>query len=1090
MGQGLPPSCIELMNYNHWEKAKVIFAEARKLTPELRLPYLNEVCADDADIRREVESLLASFDKSEGFMENPVIGEVADVIYQTRSFGKGRSLGHYEIVQQIGSGGMGEVYLAEDNKLMRPVAIKILNERFIRHEANLNRFIQEARAASALNHPNILVIHEVGMDDDTPYIVTEFILGQTLRQIINEKSLSLSEVLNISIQIVNALCIAHEANLVHRDIKPENVMIRADRIVKVLDFGLAKLIEQNSTGFETSSENQTAKGIILGTVNYMSPEQAGGEKMDHRSDIFSFGTVLYEMLTGQNPFKGETVSHTIITILEKEPPPLSQFIKHFPVEIERVIKKCLEKNLTMRYGSARDLLADLKNIEKRLEFESELKNITAPNQRSDIETQSIKVETEGEDQNLIPNNLSENLYPIIGRKKEITEIKKLLRQSGIRLITLTGIGGVGKTSLAKAVAHDLLLNFPDGVFFIELAAITNAELITSAIAQPLGVQEIGNKSLLEILKDYLSEKKILLVLDNFEQITDGAPQIAELLTVSTLKILITSRILLRLSLEAEFIVPPLTVPSQFHQVPAKELADYEAVKLFVQRAQKAKPFFKLTEENAENVADICTRLDGLPLAIELAAARVKILTPKAILTKLENRLQLLTGGASDLPERQQTMRGAIEWSDNLLHEDEKALFRRLAIFAGGFTYEAAEAVCKNEESTIGQTDFLDLLTSLAEKSLLVTIEQPEGSEPRFRMLEVVREYAFGSLETLNQANEMRRCHSLYFLELAENAEPHLQTVQANQWLSRLEEEHDNLRAALSWAFEFEPKIAARLAGSLRLLWNLHGHLTEGRHWLQKALDCRVDISLESRWKILLGIGLIANLQGDFESGQHFLEKCRETTILANNRQQIALSGKFLSWTLRELGNHSAAKNLIVESLAIGRELNDKDVIAQSLLSLGELERSKDNHLQAQAYYEESLLFFQQIDKKNGKVISLINLGAVTYFQKDFQKARSFYEKALGISQKLGYKMVLSYCFDGFAALNLKQNDLECAVKLSAAAEKLRQSIGFVIEREERRFRDAYLAELKNKMDKTDFSRFYEQGRNLKLEEVFDLIDII
>jgi non-specific serine/threonine protein kinase len=1088
------------MKNDHWEKVKGIFLTLKNLAPELRLSYLEEVCANDGDTRREVESLLASHDEAEGFMETPAVGEVADVIHQTKNLGKGNRLGHYEIIEQIGAGGMGEVYLAQDTKLGRKVAVKILNESFAKHESNLNRFIQEAKAASALNHPNILVIYEVSEDKNTNYIVSEFIKGQTLSEVIRENSLKLTDVLKISTQIASALCAAHEAHLVHRDIKPENVMVSQDGIVKVLDFGLAKLIKQNAVGFEETTiiDNQTAKGIILGTVNYMSPEQAKGEKLDARTDIFSFGTVLSEMLTGQHPFRGETINHTIVAILEKEPPPLSLFIKDFPTEIERIIKKCLEKDLQARYGSAKELLADLKALEKRLEFEIELERASAPNKKTAAKTHIFKGVVNVETTSLppsptlpslppLPNNLPENAEPLIGREKEIAEIKDLLQQTNVRLVTLTGIGGAGKTRLAQSVARDLLRDFPDGVFFVELAAVTSPELVASAVAQPLGVKEAGGKSILEILKDYLSDKKILLVIDNFEQVIDAAPQIGDLLAESRLKILITSRTLLRLSAEREFVVPPLAVPAEISEVPIETLAGYDAIKLFVQRGQKAKPAFVLTEENAASVAEICTRLDGLPLAIELAAARVKILAPQVILAKLDNSLRLLTGGARDLPARQQTMRGMVEWSYGLLTEAEKGLFRQLAVFAGGFRYEAAEAVCTNDESTKGQTDFLDLLTSLADKSLLVTKEQSESGESRFWMLEVVREYAFEVLETHNQADKMRRCHSLYFLEFAEKADPHLQTVQANQWFSRLEEEHDNLRAALTWSFESEPKIAARLAGALRLLWNLHGHLTEGRFWLQKALDSTVDISLETKWKILLGIGLIANLQGDYESGQNYLEKCRATAILANNRQKIALSGKFLSWTLRELGNHSAAKSLIEESLAIGRELNDKDVIGQSLLSLGELERSKDNYVQARGYYEESLEFFEQIDKKNGIVISLINLGAVTYLQNDFQTAHSYYEKALGISQKLGYKMVLSYCFDGFAALNFKRNDFEAAVKLSATAEKLRKSIGFVIEREERRFRDAYVAELKTKMDKADFSKLYEQGWKLKLEESIALI---
>ncbi len=1076
------------MNVSRWEKAKEFFAAARKLTPELRLPYLLEVCAGDVELRREVETLLASYDDSEDFLESPAIGEVADAIYQTNRFGKGKFFGHLEIVEQIGAGGAGEVYLAADKKLNRLVAVKILNDRFARHESNLERFIREAQTASALNHPNILIVHEIGVFENTHFIVTEFIEGKTLREILNEKSLALSDVLDVAIQIANALRVAHETNLIHRDIKPENIMIRNDKIVKVLDFGLAKLIGQHpsESASESFSRNETAEGVIMGTINYMSPEQTGGKPIDFRSDIFSFGIVLYEMLTGKNPFRGETFNHTIIAILENQPPPLSRFISNFPSEIETIINKCLEKDPANRYDSAKELLNDLKAVEKKLNLENELERSAPPNNTLDLKSQNSRVETTIEIQNPVPNNLTENIYPIIGRENEIREIKSLLERSDVRLLTLTGIGGVGKTRLAKAIAGDLLNDFSDGVFFIELAAITNEELVVSAIAQPLGLQEGGGKSLREILREFLGNRKMLFVLDNFEQIMNAAPQIGDLLAASQIKILITSRTILRLSKEVEFSVPPLAVPTEIREFSQNELADFEAVKLFVERARKAKPHFNLTAENVKSVAEICARLDGLPLAIELAAARMKILAPQTILAKLEHRLQLLTSGARDLPERQQTMRGAIEWSFDLLNEAEKSLFSKLSVFHGGFTFEAAEIVCVGNEFSKNQIDFLNLLTSLTEKSLLAAKEQSENDEPRFRMLEIVCEYALESLETNRQADEIRRRHALYFLQFTEKAELHLHRIEAEEWLGRLESEHDNLRAALSWSFEFEPEIAARLTASLRLFWNYHGHFAEGRRWLEKSLVQMKDISLDTLWKIYNGVGNIANLQGDFQSGRKFLEKCRETAILANNDRQIALSNQYLSWTLAESGSQNAAKILLEESLSIGRELNDREIIAQSLLFLGEWERSKEKYAEARRNYEESLDYYWAIDKKNSVAILLTNLGTITYLQNDLENSYSFYKEALKLSLKLGYKLITSICLDGFAALNFKQNEPESAVKLSAAAEKLREMIGYILEKEDRRFREDYLSELKNKLDETAFSELYEQGRKLKPEKAFAL----
>ncbi len=364
------------MKRENWQKVKAIFDSAVEVAPDDRSAFLNDACADDEELRREVETLLASSDEAESFMETPFAGEIAGLILGTppNQLKNGQVFNHYKIVRQIGVGGMGEVYLAQDQKLDRKVAIKILNEKFSRHESNLERFIREAKAASALNHPNILVIHEIGENEAANYIVSEFIEGVTLREIVNESPMKSSEVLGIAIQIANALDAAHQAHIVHRDIKPENVMIRPDGFVKILDFGLAKLVEQKAVGFEASTvkQNQTAKGVILGTVNYMSPEQAKGESVDERTDIFSFGAVIYEMLAGRTPFAGDSVPETFANLINAEPQPLSRYAANVPEELRRIVAKTLRKNKDERYQTMKGLLADLKDLRENLAFDERL----------------------------------------------------------------------------------------------------------------------------------------------------------------------------------------------------------------------------------------------------------------------------------------------------------------------------------------------------------------------------------------------------------------------------------------------------------------------------------------------------------------------------------------------------------------------------------------------------------------------------------------------------------------------------------------------------------------------------------------------
>ena len=363
------------MAYENWQKVREVFDAALRQELEDRQNYLNEACGDDKELLAEVESLFSSFDKSGDFMETPAVAQVADIIHpDTKRLETGTRFGHYEIVRQIGIGGMGEVYLAKDQKLDRRVALKILNEKFSRDESNLKRFVREAKAASALNHPNILVIHEIGENEVAHYIVSEFIEGRTLREVLTQSQMSLEKVLDLSIQIAGALSAAHQAHLVHRDIKPENVMVRPDGYVKVLDFGLAKLVEQENKppiGLEDeTTRHQTAKGVILGTVSYMSPEQAKGEKVDEQTDIFSLGAVIYEMIAGKTPFAGNSLAETFANLINAEPQSLPPAVS-VPEKLKRIVAKTLRKKKDERYQTMKDLLADLKSLRENTTYDAE-----------------------------------------------------------------------------------------------------------------------------------------------------------------------------------------------------------------------------------------------------------------------------------------------------------------------------------------------------------------------------------------------------------------------------------------------------------------------------------------------------------------------------------------------------------------------------------------------------------------------------------------------------------------------------------------------------------------------------------------------
>jgi predicted ATPase/tRNA A-37 threonylcarbamoyl transferase component Bud32 len=1047
----------------------------------------------------------------------------------------GTQLGRYEIRNLLGAGGMGEVYLAQDTKLGRTVAVKILPIEIASDQRRMQRFVQEARAASALNHPNIITIYEIEQADSGHFIVTELINGETLRQHMTRARIMFPEAFDISIQIASALSAAHQAGIIHRDIKPENIMLRPDGIVKVLDFGLAKLATTNLNAdvdaeAPTRELINTEAGSVMGTAHYMSPEQARGVAVDARTDIWSLGVVLYEMVAGHLPFNGETTTDVIAAIIKTSFPPLARFRPDAPPALEEIILKALEKDPAERYQRIQELLVDLRRLQKRLEFEARLEQLEEPegararkvHERITQVLDSVgptaeeqaprrsKTLTDSESNtvpSLPPNNLSMQRTDMVGRGREIEEICSELRREGIRLLTLTGVGGTGKSTLAEAVARQLLPEFSDGVFYIALAAIKQPELVASSIAQPLGVKESEGRSIVEALQDYLRNRNVLLVVDNFEQVVAARSVLAELLaSAPRLKMLVTSRELLHLSLEHEYMVPPLALPESLAQVSAGDLSRYEAVRLFVERARAMKANFALTDENAQSVVEICVRLEGLPLAIELASARVRVLSPQAILARLDSRLNLLTGGARDLPTRQQTMRGAVEWSYELLTEDEKSLFRWLAVFEGGFTFSAAaavvgsqlsvgpkgEAITENAITDIEplMIDPLDGVTSLVDKSLLVAKEQADG-ELRFRMLEVVREYALDRLESGGESEATRRNHAAYFLALAEESEPHLQGWRPAKWLDRLEEEHDNLRAALRWSLACDVETAVRLAAAIRYLWIFQGYLTEGLRWLESILKLGHNVPSAARWKILSVAGNMARFQGDHEKARMMYEEGLTEGRAAHDLPQISLSCRGLGGLALEQGDYPTARRFDEEALAIARQSNDKFGIARSLSMLGDLARTVGDDATARPLYEEALAICRQLGNQFAIGNILTNLAAAEYGDGDHTAAQSHFAESLKMAHGSGDKIVgdkisISYTLDGFAALAVSRGESELATELAGAAEQLRESINYNIEPAERRFRDAYLAPTRATLSEAVFSAAYSKGRRLKLDEAVAL----
>jgi predicted ATPase/class 3 adenylate cyclase len=623
------------------------------------------------------------------------------------------------------------------------------------------------------------------------------------------------------------------------------------------------------------------------------------------------------------------------------------------------------------------------------------------------------------------NNLPVQPTPLVGREREVAEVCERLLSPEVRLLTLTGPGGTGKTRVGLQAAADLLENFGDGVFFVTLATLTDPGLVASTVTRALGVAESGEKQPEDALREFVRDRELLLLMDNFEQVLEATLLLEELLAAAPrLKILATSRATLRLYGEHEFPVPPLDLPDPAYPPPPERLTQYEAVRLFVERARAVKPDFSVTNENAPAVAEICVRLDGLPLAIELAAARIRLLPPRAMLARLGSRLKLLTGGARNLPERQRTLRGAIEWSYELLTPEERTLFARLAVFAGGRTLEAIETICDPE----GELDTLDGVESLLEKSLLRQ-EEGLGGEPRFVMLETIHEYAREKLYESGEAEELSGLHAAYFLAFAEEAEPELEGPDQVSWMERLEADHDNFRAALSWLLEVgQAESALRIGGALWRFWKSRGHLSEGRRWLSEGLAAGETAPAGVRARALLVLGDLDVTQGDYPQGEEELEAslalCRE----AGDRRGEALALNLLGFIASERNDPERAEKLLEECLALGREAGTPIEIHNALNALAVVAALRNDHARASVLQEEGLGMARAAGDVRGIAVHTNNLGLRALARNDFERAEALLREARELFLKLGDLLNASIADLNLGNLALARNDLDLAEK--------------------------------------------------------------
>jgi predicted ATPase/serine/threonine protein kinase len=1079
----------------HHHKVGELYHAALDLPAERRSAFLREACGGDEQLRREVKSLLEAHEEAGDFISAPAMEVAAQSLARQEDVNtlRGR-VGAYEMLGLLGRGGMGEVYLARDTRLGRNVAVKLLRAGLTSNPDAVRRFEQEARSASSLNHPNIITIYEIGDADSRRFLAMEFVEGQSLAAMIGAP-VGFSLVARLGAQVAKALAVAHAARIVHRDIKPENIMVRADGYVKLLDFGLARLQVAQPIAGTRAATSDTSPNVILGTPRYMSPEQARGEAASNASDVFSLGVVLYELATGTHPFESDSTLGTLHAITSRATPRPALRTPDIPEQLERLLLRMLEKPQTAR-PSAEEVEAELTRVAVALAEPHRANQRTAEDRRD----QALPIQR----------------TPLLGRAGELTLVKGMLLDPAIRLLTLTGPGGTGKTRLAVQVAADLAALFDGGVSFVNLAPIADPSLVASAIASALGVRESSERPLMAAIVDHLRNRgQTLLVVDNFEQVSDAAPRVQELLDACPdLNVLVTSRVVLRIYGEQEVPVPPLPLPAAEAAGSLPTLMECASIALFVQRAAASRPGFMLTVKNADAVVEICRRLDGLPLAIELAAARVKILPPAELLSRIGRRLELLTGGARDLPERQQTLRRAIKWSYDLLTPAEQKLFRRLSVFAGGCTLEAVEAVCNTSED-LG-VSVLDGVASLVDNSLLVQ-QAHDDAEPRFTLLETFREYGREQLLDSGEAAATQRAHAAYMLVLAEEETLEMSPPEREVWLRCCDAEHDNFRAAINHLVTTgNVEWALRLGGALFRFWEQRDHLTEARATLARVLSMPgADAPTRPRARALYAASVLADLQSELHAAEQGSDEAVAIYRRLGDTKGVATTMIAMAWQALRQGRYAEATALFGETVSLWQQLGEdlavdlsrsnmataaklegKFDLARSLLEqvadasqargdargvasalngLGDLAATQGDCDAARRFHHQSLARYRQIDDRWGIAGVLADLASVDVQAGDAAAASDSLIQALRAFRELGHQRGVARQLESLAWCASRQSRDDEAVALISAAATIRRRIGTPPRDAERERLDATVAAARSRLSADAYAAAWGEG---------------
>jgi len=869
-------------------------------------------------------------------------------------------VGRYLIEGEIGRGGMGVVYRARDTRLDRIVALKALPRVADASPVVRERFEREARLLAALDHPQVAAIHGIEDAGGRSFLVLQFVAGETLATRLRRGPLSIAEACEVGSQVAAGLAAAHRRGIVHCDLKPGNVMVTPDGGVKLLDFGIATRWRRDPAGGR-DAEPDVAES--LGTPAYMSPEQVRGQTLDPRTDVWSFGCVLLECLTGTRAFDGDDIAATLSAVLEREPD-LAALRDDVPEPVRRLVERCLAKDRDAR-------LDDIARAGRELER-------AAPRGPGAA----------------APKGLPQSLTSFIGRDAEASEVADLLERS--RLVTLTGAAGCGKTRLALEVARRLTAEGARSAWLVPLAPLGDPDHVVAALAAAIGAREQQGKSLEETCLAALSDRPGLLILDNCEHLLSECSRLAErvLQACPGVGILCTSREALGLTGETAWRVRSLAHPRSTALPLLAELERFDGIRLFVERARDVQAAFALDASNAPAVAAIVERLDGIPLALELAAARLRVLSPQQVLERLSDRFRLLTGGSRTALERHQTLRAALEWSHDLLDEDERRCLRELSVFAGGFRLEEATRICTGDAFEV-----LDRLTDLVDKSL-VQVEQDARRPPRYRLLESVRQHAVEKLHAAGEADAVRaRHHDVYaaFVE-AQARDPRRESAG---WLSALAAEHENIRATLEWCLTAgDPADVLHLLDPLADYWSQRGLSAEGKAWAERALARPGAPARGAAFaRALVSLSAASWWLGDLEGALRHGERARAAALEAGDVQALVSAETACAIALHVLGRLAEARTAYEQTLRRAREAGLWTQAATTLGNLGIVTRDLGDLDGARRHAEELLELAEEhgLTAKAGRALRDLAMSARD--RCDFDEARRLGERALALHEE-------------------------------------------------------------------------------------------